>query len=191
MGYALEQVAFGFAHESSQQTYANSARFWALGYAPKVVNTTHNRLNTFGFYALQGNDYCQQLPSSKAELFLEVLPKLRAVNHQFKALVLVWDNLPAHKVKQVEQLAGQLQIFLVYNLPYAPDLNPIEKIWKQIKPTITLKGLIQSKNQLKTIVEETFYQLTRQFSFAKGWIDRFLKKALPSNSAICLCNNFP
>jgi len=191
MGYALEQVAFGFADESSQQTYANSARFWALGYAPKVVNTTHNRLNTFGFYALQGNDYCQQLPSCKAESFLEVLPKLRAVNHQFKALVLVWDNLPAHKVKQVELLARQLQIFLGYNLPYAPDLNPIEKIWKQIKRTITLKGCIQSINQLKTIVEETFYQLTRQFCFAKGWIERFLKKALPSNSEMCLCNNFP
>ena len=191
MGYALEEVAFGFADESSQQTYANSARFWSLGYAPQVVNTSRNRVNTFGFYALQGNNYCQQLSSSSAESFLEVLPKLRAVNQTFKAIVLFWDNLPAHKVSKVEQLARQHQIFLVYNMPYAPDLNPIEKIWKQIKRVISVKGWIQSREQLKGIVEDTFYQLASQFSFANAWIERFLTKVLPGNSTICRCKNFP
>jgi transposase len=42
--------------------------------------------------------------------------------------VLLWDNLPAHKTDAVERLARRHQIYLVNNLPYAPDLNPIEKI---------------------------------------------------------------
>jgi len=52
--------------------------------------------------------------------------------------------LPAHKTEAFERLA---RIYLVSNLPYAPDLNPIEKIWKQLKYRISQKGWIAKKGE--------------------------------------------
>lgn len=78
MGYDLNRVGFGFADESSPQLSANTARLWSLGQADRPVNTDKSRANTFGFLALQGNDYCQALSNSSAESFVEMLPHRRS-----------------------------------------------------------------------------------------------------------------
>lgn len=126
LGYDLDRVGFGFADESSPQLNANTARLWSLRQADRLVNTDKTRANTFGFMALQGHDYCQPLANSSAESFIEMLPRLRAANADYEALVMLWDNLPAHKNAPVEAAARSHQIYVVYNLPYSPDLNPIE-----------------------------------------------------------------
>lgn len=75
------------------------------------------------FYALQGNSFVQQISNSKSQTFIECLRAIRSANRQAKACVVLWDNLPSHCKREVEQAARQLQIILV-NLPaYAPDLN--------------------------------------------------------------------
>lgn len=123
LGYDLNRVGFGFADESSPQLCANTTRLWSLGKADRQVNTDKGRANTFGFLALQGLDYCQSLANSSAESFMAIFPKLRALHADYEAVVLLWDNLPAHKTAAVEAVARRHQIYLVYNLPYAPDLN--------------------------------------------------------------------
>src|SRR5207253_6527341 len=49
--------------------------------------------------------------------------------------VLVWDGLPAHKSKGMkEYLFEQRHWLTVERLPgYAPDLNPVETLWGNIK----------------------------------------------------------
>jgi transposase len=49
--------------------------------------------------------------------------------------VLVWDGLPAHKSKEMTAYLGQQRDWLVVEkLPgYAPDLNPVEMLWGNIK----------------------------------------------------------
>lgn len=190
LGYELDRVAFGFADESSPQLSANTARLWSLGRADRVVNTDKQRANTFGFMALNGLDYCQALADSSAESFIELLPRLRALHAQYDALVLLWDNLPAHKTAAVEATARRHQIYLVYNLPYAPDLNPIEGVWKGIKRRISEWGLIDSIEQLRDLVQAWFGELTATTSLAKEWIEHILLKALPKKSAISYCQPF-
>jgi putative transposase len=190
LGYDLERVGFGFADESSPQLSANTARLWSLGQAPRQVNTAKERANTFGFFALQGQDYCQALPNSSADSFVEMLPRLRAANAAYDALVVLWDNLPAHKTTAVESMARQHHIYLVNNLPYAPDLNPIEGVWKSIKRRISEWGLIPSLAQLRSLVDAWFYELTASSRLARSWIEHVLAKALPSKSTISFCQPF-
>jgi transposase len=49
--------------------------------------------------------------------------------------VLVWDGLPAHKSREMKTYLGQQRDWLVVErLPgYAPDLNPVETLWGNIK----------------------------------------------------------
>lgn len=49
--------------------------------------------------------------------------------------ILVWDGLPAHKSREMQQyLDSQKSWFSVERLPgYSPDLNPVESLWGNIK----------------------------------------------------------
>lgn len=59
--------------------------------------------------------------------FKQVLPKLKAGS------VIVMDNASYHKSKELKELFNSYKIRLLYLPPYSPDLNPIEKIWGNIK----------------------------------------------------------
>ena len=50
-------------------------------------------------------------------------------------VILIWDGLPAHKSrKMTEYLQSQQEWLRVERLPgYAPDLNPVESLWGNIK----------------------------------------------------------
>lgn len=52
-----------------------------------------------------------------------------------KKAILVWDGLPAHKSRLMQEyLADQRSWLTVERLPgYAPDLNPVEMLWGNIK----------------------------------------------------------
>lgn len=190
LGYDLSRVAFGFADESSPQLSANTARLWALGKADRVVNSDKQRANTFGFLALNGVDYCQPLANSSAESFIALMPTIRALHSAYDAVVMLWDNLLAHKTAAVETAARRHQIYLVYNLPYAPDLNPIEGVWKGIKRGLSEWGLVVSIDQLRELVQGWFSELTRSATLAKQWVETILLKALPPKSAISFCQPF-
>jgi transposase len=47
--------------------------------------------------------------------------------------VIVLDNATFHKSKQTRQLVEQAGCQLLYLPPYSPDLNPIEKLWANLK----------------------------------------------------------
>ena len=53
------------------------------------------------------------------------------LRHLRGKLLVVWDGLPAHRAKLVEQfIAAQRGRLAVEQLPaYAPELNPVEYIW--------------------------------------------------------------
>ena len=50
-------------------------------------------------------------------------------------VTLIWDGLPAHKSKaMVAWIAAQRSWLVVERLPgYAPDLNPVELVWGNVK----------------------------------------------------------
>jgi putative transposase len=54
--------------------------------------------------------------------------------------VIVLDNASFHKSAQTRQLVEQAGCQLLYLSPYSPDLNPIEKLWANLKRRWRLIG---------------------------------------------------
>ena len=52
-------------------------------------------------------------------------------------VILIWDHLPAHRSKRMKQFLFEQRHWLTIEwLPgYAPDLNPTEGVWNNIKTT--------------------------------------------------------
>jgi transposase len=65
----------------------------------------------------------------KKEQALEFLQAL--VRHLRLPLLVVWDRLPAHRSRLVQDYIGGLKgwIHIEYQPAYAPELNPVEYIW--------------------------------------------------------------
>jgi transposase len=51
-------------------------------------------------------------------------------------MVVVLDNLTAHKVAAIGPLIEAARCRLVYLPPYSPDLSPIENIWSKVKQSL-------------------------------------------------------
>ena len=47
--------------------------------------------------------------------------------------VVVMDNVPAHKVEEIEPLILSKGASVLYQSPYSPEFNPIEHWWSQLK----------------------------------------------------------
>jgi transposase len=83
------------------------------------------------------------------EAYLEqiLLPKLRP------GLVIVMDNLSAHKSERVRELIEDAGCELLYLPPYSPDLNPIEEAFSKIKNILrkaearTREALVEAMGQ--------------------------------------------
>ncbi len=79
--------------------------------------------------------FFQTLPGSyNAESLIAFLKDLKR-RFRGEKVILVWDGLPAHKSRAMtEYLASQRHWLRVERLPgYAPDLNPVEPLWGNIK----------------------------------------------------------
>ena len=79
--------------------------------------------------------YFQTTPDSyTADKLIVFLTHLkRALRGQ--RCILIWDGLPAHQSKKMQAyLAAQRHWLDVERLPgYAPDLNPVEAVWGNVK----------------------------------------------------------
>ena len=51
-------------------------------------------------------------------------------------MVVVLDNLAAHKVAAIGPLIEAARCRLVYLPPYSPDLSPIENLWSKVKQSL-------------------------------------------------------
>lgn len=170
-GKELEKMCIGFADESSPQIQANTARIWSFERGlHKIVNTDRKKRNCFGFYALRGNSLICPIGQGNQEAMIEMLQEIKQHNQQAQTIVVIWDNHRSHTTADVEAKAQELDIVLV-NLPvYSPDLNPIERIWKQVKRAISEKAFIKSVEELEQIIFSTFERCCQQLSFARSWI---------------------
>jgi transposase len=72
--------------------------------------------------------------SYDTDSLIVALGELRAVLGGEKA-TLIWDGLPAHRSRKMHAwLRAQRRWLVVERLPaYAPDLNPVEKVWANLK----------------------------------------------------------
>ncbi|WP_425374072.1 transposase [Microvirga calopogonii] len=69
-------------------------------------------------------------------------------------LFLIWDNLPVHRAKAVQDwLVGHQEQIEVFSLPsYSPELNPDEGLNADLKHAVTRRPPARSKPALKRAV---------------------------------------
>lgn len=68
------------------------------------------------------------------EALIEFLAEVHR-HEQHRTIILIWDGLPSHHSRRMlDWLAGQCAWLSAERLPgYAPDLNPIEQVWGNVK----------------------------------------------------------
>lgn len=184
-GIHKDDLALGFLDEASPQNRANTVRVWSFENSPVLdKNAMHFKSNTIGFYAIQGVCVQNFLINSTEESVINFLKQGRAANATVKAIVLILDNYSSHLAANVKETAQELDIYLVYLLPYSPDLNPIEYIWKSIKRLVS-RELVQTLEEMKETIADGWKTLSSSLSFAKHWIAEFLETELYYNDLYC------
>lgn len=82
--------------------------------------------------------------------------------------VVVMDNLAAHKVKGVKEAIEAVGARLIYQPPYSPDLNPIEKCWSKVKHILRSIGA-RTKESLHQAMAQALDRVT--LSDLLGWFN--------------------
>ena len=103
---------------------------------------------------------------------------LRAVRRRHpkeRNLYMVLDNAGYNKSYQVQDLAEELGIRIMYLPPYSPNLNPIERLWKFMKKKVMantyypdvktfqqelmlfLRGIRKHRKELSTLITDNFH----------------------------------
>jgi hypothetical protein len=112
-------------------------RLTACGVKPEVVEGP-----LYEYYWLYGAveprtgaSFFLEMPWLNAECFSVYLRELgRAFGESLNVVVL--DNAPAHVAKRVVVPAN---VVLVWQPPYSPELNPVERLWLDVKRSIDVR----------------------------------------------------
>jgi transposase len=117
----------------SQKTTAKKT--WApTGQTPTLQMTFHwDKLSVIGGISIKSLWFAIHEESIKSEQVIGFLDQLK---RQVKGkLLIIWDGLPAHRSKAMAQYLGEQNGRIwVERLPaYAPELNPIEYLWGNVK----------------------------------------------------------
>lgn len=82
------------------------------------------------------------------------------LRHVAGNILLVWDNLSAHRSNLVKQfIAGQTRLQCLHLPPYAPDLNPVEFLWSYLKKTQLANVCCHSLEQLRYEIRKALERL--------------------------------
>lgn len=132
-----------FEDESGISQHPVVRRTWApRGHTPILTHTSANwkRLSVAGALAFRWDGrrsrfFFQTHAGSYTDATL--IPFLRDLKRHFhgRAVILIWDGLGAHKSRRMRRYVAQQRAWLtVERLPaYAPELNPIEQVWGNVK----------------------------------------------------------
>ncbi|WP_394327763.1 transposase [Halomicrobium zhouii] len=90
-----------------------------------------------------------------------------------RPIILICDNFSSHFADYVDNVADRLDIRRVRLPRYAPDLNPIEQVWKTLKRDLSPREASDLETWHRLIVDR-FETIAERLSFAESWMDRFL-----------------
>ena len=155
-------------------------RTWApRGHPPVLIHTGGNwsRLSIAAALAFRWDGrrrrcYFQTRPGSYNDLAL--IGFLRALKRHFprRHIILVWDSLGGHKSRVMHRyLARQRSWLTVERLPgYAPELNPVEQLWGNLKSRELANLCPLDVLDLRTPVRSGFARIRRRMSLAIAFL---------------------
>ncbi len=107
---------------------------------------------------------------SKKENVCLFLERVRRHNPHGRVIIIM-DNFPSHHARDTLEYAEMLNIRLVFLPSYSPDLNP--NIWKDVKKAVSTH-FIACKEEMITLINDMYAELSKKLSYAKAWTDQFL-----------------
>ena len=144
---------------------------WSLNKPISKKNSNKYTCKVAGSYSLTPNgvDDLYFMENSKKETIVECFKSLRARNPK-GVILLIIDNFSSHRSTLVKEEAIKLNIELCFLPPYSPQLQPIEKIWKDMKRFMSefkigsaLRNRKLSKKEsfelLRSIVQMGYYKI--------------------------------
>jgi len=133
---------------------------WAKrGEQPQIpTGDEHEKRTVFGASnTLTGRTHHHVGEGLTKEEFLSLLKQLDRFYPPQKGLVLILDNASAHKANKVEEYLRKVdRITLVFLPPYCPDLNPIEKLWKEVRKKVTHNFPFPNMDEMIGAVRDAF-----------------------------------
>ena len=128
------------------------------GYRPRLIYRTHRARRGDKRKGFTETDYARFLDAAHQQLG--------------GPLVLVWDGLNTHTSRAMRELIAARDWLTVFRLPpYAPELNPVEPVWSNLKRS--LANLVkQDIGQLTALVRTRL----RRMQYQPGLLEGFLAK---------------
>lgn len=140
-------------------------RTWALrGRSPVLVRRTKRtrKVSTIGALSISPGRrrlaFTCELHPDRSIKGPEVVQFLKDLRRQYGGpLIVVWDRLQAHRSKLVKAYLEQHPEITTEFLPtYAPDLNPVELVWRHAKGGELANFCPEDVEELSATAETTF-----------------------------------
>jgi len=132
---------------------SNYRRGWSLIGKRTVIANQQEFINRYLYSAIDpitGDNFhllgFNDVNAAITKKFLEALKERYSDNH----ILLVWDNAPFHRKKELHKMEGLTPIFLP---SYSPELNPVERFYGEIRKS-TANRLFRDIETQKDIIEE-------------------------------------
>ena len=142
-----DNVEIWYSDESGVEGDPRSRRIIAKKGSRPVVyyKGAHIKENIIGAVRPKDGEFVSLLSSHvTSELFQAFLNELQKHISNNKKVIMVLDNASWHKVKKLNW--GRIEPF--YLPPYSPDLNPIERIWLDLKAKFFTLFVANNKGEL-------------------------------------------
>lgn len=112
----------------------------------KIVNTiTHPKCRYSLILAISNKKVIHRQiikGSSNGEIFLKFIKDLIKKIHTENNNYIILDNARIHHYKKLkEYIKSKPNIRLIYNIPYTPETNPIERVFKDLKKDLRNKKI--------------------------------------------------
>jgi len=144
---------------------------WSFNKPTSKKNSNKYTCKVAGSYSLTPNGVNDLyfMENSKKETIIDCFKSLRERNPN-GVILLIIDNFSSHKSKDTKKAAMKLNIELCYLPAYSPQLQPIEKIWKDMKRflsefkiSVALKDKKLKKDEsielLRSIIKMSYYKV--------------------------------
>lgn len=131
------------------------------------VNRKKESQSYLGFLSQKSHQcHLYEMDWQNSDEVLKVIKQLLD-EHPNKKLCIVWDNAAFHRSKKIKEALGKGNLLervrLIWMPPYAPDENPIEKVWGTTKQAI---ANIQHDSFEYTKHAFSDYVASRQFKYS-------------------------
>lgn len=177
-----------FLDESVFQLQSNLAQTWAPKGDPPIQERNPKRkwLRVLGCIELFTGTLTYTIveKSLKNDVFATFLKRV-AKRYAGREVFIVQDNAPYHGGKHVEKFKERPQHVHLCPLPQkAPHLNPIEKLWKEIKRNWTHNVYFATKESLKSAVRKGLHFYQEHPELVKSLIKKWEKVGVDPEGAL-------